>query len=101
MEEEDDVINLQESLTAALRDGEAAAAEQMVPEMHPAELAAVYESLAEDERAGLLKLLPADILPAFLQHLPPADAVTILGDMKDADLAPLLEEIPDDVLVDS
>lgn len=100
MEEEDDVINLQESLTAALRDGEAAAAEQMVPEMHPAELAAVYESLAEDERAGLLKLLPADILPAFLQHLPPADAVTILGEMKDADLAPLLEEIPDDVLVD-
>lgn len=100
MEEEDQEINLQERLTAAISDGETVVVQQLIPEMHAAELAAVYESMPEESRAVLLGLIPVEILPAILQHLPPADAVTILGEMKDPALAPVLEEIPDDVLVD-
>lgn len=100
MEEEDEIINLQERLTAAVRDGEPAAVLELMPAIHPAELAAAYESLAVDERAALLALIPAEMLPPFLQQLPVADAVTILGGLPDPGLARVLDEIPDDVLVD-
>ena len=100
MEEEDHEINLQERLTAAIRGGGTDSVQQLIPEMHAAELAAVYESMPEDERAALFEHIPVEILPAVLQELPAADAVTILGEMKDAVLAPVLDEIPDDVLVD-
>lgn len=100
MEEEENVINLQKRLTAAMRDGETEKAQALLPDIHPAELAAAYEALPEDERAALLMLIPAETLPAFLQQLPVADAVTILGEMKDAPLAAVLDEISDDVLVD-
>ena len=53
MEEEDHEINLQERLTAAIRGGGTDSVQQLIPEMHAAELAAVYESMPEDERAAL------------------------------------------------
>ncbi len=100
MEEEGSVINLQDQLTAAMRDGEAETARALLPDIHPAELAAAYESLPEEEREALRALISAEALPAFLQQLPLADAVMILVEMKDAPLAAVLDEIPDDVLVD-
>ncbi|HEX2749087.1 MAG TPA: magnesium transporter [Verrucomicrobiales bacterium] len=100
MEEEDPVINVQESLVAAMHEGDPAAALTLMPEIHPAELAAAYETLAEEERAALLPLIPAEALPPFLQQLPAADAVEILGGMPDGPLAAALEELSDDILVD-
>ena len=100
MEEEEGVINLQEQLTAAMHDGETEKARTLLPDIHPAELAAAYEGLPEEERAVLLALISTEALPAFLQQLPLADAVMILGEMKDPPLAAALDEIPDDVLVD-
>lgn len=100
MDGEDPLINLQERLTAAMHDGDAAAAQALMPEIHPAEMAAVYEALPDEERAAMLPLIPAEELPPFLQQLPVADAVTILAQMPDGPLAETLENIPDDVLVD-
>lgn len=100
MEEDEAVINLQEQLTAAMHDGEEATARNLVPEMHPAELAHVYEALPQEERDALQKLIPADALAPFLKQLPVADAVAILGTMNDAALGAVLEEISDDELVD-
>jgi magnesium transporter len=100
MEEENEVSSLQDRLTAAMHGGDAGAARALLPELHPAELAAAYEALPEEEREALLGLIPAEELPPFLQQIPPADAVLILGKMPDAPLAAVLEEIPDDVLVD-
>jgi magnesium transporter len=100
MEEEDISINVQERLVAAMREGDAAAAQALMPDIHPAELAAAYEALSHEERAALLSLIPAEALPPFLHQLPAADAVEILGTMKDVPLAAVLEEISDDTLVD-
>jgi magnesium transporter len=100
MEEDETVTNLQEQLTAAMHDGEEDTVRRLMPEMHPAELAAVYEGLPEEKRAALLPLIDEEALPAFLQQLPVADAVSILGEMPDDRLAATLEEIPDDKLVD-
>ncbi|HWB03036.1 MAG TPA: magnesium transporter [Verrucomicrobiales bacterium] len=100
MEEEDIVINVQERLVAAMQEDDAAAAQALMPDIHPAELAAAYEGLPGEKRAALLPLIPAEKLPPFLHQLPVADAVEILGTMQDAPLAAVLEEISDDILVD-
>lgn len=100
MDEEHEISSLQERLITAMHDGDSDAASTLLPELHPAELAAAYESLPEEERAALLTLIPAESLPPFLQQLPASDAVSILGGMPDGPLANTLEEIPDDVLVD-
>lgn len=100
MEEENEAGSLQQRLTAAMHDGDADAARALMPELHPAELAAAYESLPAEERSALLALIPAEELPPFLQQLPSADAIVILGTLADTPLAVVLEEIPDDVLVD-
>lgn len=100
MEEEDTVTNIQENLVAAMHEGDVAAARALMPDVHPAELAAAYEALPVEERAALLLLIPSDNLPGFLHQLPAADAVGILGGMPDAQLSATLEEISDDTLVD-
>ncbi len=100
MEEENSDTNLQERLTAAMLEGRPEEAQTLVPEMHAAELAAVWEAFEEEKRDSLLKLIPEEMLPEFLEHLPPVDAAVILGQMPDDQLAAVLDEIPDDVLVD-
>lgn len=87
-------------LAAALRDGDADLARSLVPDVHPADIAGIYEALPEERRGLIPEILPDETLAEVLPQLPLADAVHILGGLPGNRLAPILENIPDDILVD-
>jgi magnesium transporter len=75
-------------------------ARALLPELHAADLAAIFEQLREDERPELVKLVPEAEFADFIHQLPLTDAVEMLGQMPDERLRPMLEDLPDDTIVD-
>jgi magnesium transporter len=99
MEETETQIT-QHDLIDALAGGNAAQAQELVPQLHAADLAAAYEALPGEPAAVLLTLIPEDRLADFLTQLPLTDAEEILVALPDDRLAKVLDDIPDDILVD-
>ena len=100
MEEAEDGIITQQDLIDALREEDGARVLSLLPELHPADLAAAYEAVGRDAADRLLALIPNDRFAEFITQLPLTDAEEILVALPDARLAQVLDDIPDDMLVD-
>jgi magnesium transporter len=77
-----------------------AQARELLPELHAADLAAIFEQLHEDERPELVKMVPEAEFSDFIHQLPIGEAAEMLAAMPDSQLRSMLEELPDDTIVD-
>lgn len=100
MEEVEPGIITQQDLIDALRDEDEARVRTVVPELHPADLAAAYEAVGREAADRLLECIPEEMFAEFVTQLPLTDAEEILVALPDARLAKVLDDIPDDILVD-
>jgi magnesium transporter len=89
-----------ERFVDAFHDGRLEDARALLPELHAADLAGIFELLAPDERPELVKLVPENEFAEFIHQLPVGEAVTTLLAMPPEPLVQMLSEIPDDTLVD-
>ena len=99
-DEEHGETSIADRCTAVITSQQWDALPALLEEAHPADVAAAYQALPEEERASMAQHLPRDFLPLFLPQLPGSDAVEILGAMPDHDLSGVLDDLSDDVLVD-
>lgn len=90
----------QQDLIDALREERNDHARELAAALHPADLAAAYESLPGEPAAVLLTFLADGILAGVLTQLPLIDAEEILLALPDHRLTAVLDDIPDDILVD-
>jgi magnesium transporter len=98
--EELELPNPQDQFLEAFHEGKFEEAQTFVPDLHAADLAAIYEKLADEERPDLVKLVPDEEFAEFVHQLPITDASEILRNLGDAKLTATLKELPDDTIVD-
>ena len=91
---------VESEIEAALRSGDKRRALELCEELHPADAAAVFESLNENERSRFAELISNEAIASVVSFLPPADAVDLLHNLKGRDQSEILNDLPDDVTVD-
>lgn len=84
----------------ALHGGDERRAIELCEELHPADAAAVYESLDEHERGKFAEYISNEAIALIVSFLPPVGAVDLLKDLKGHDQSVILNDLPDDVMVD-
>ncbi|MFT5854888.1 MAG: Mg/Co/Ni transporter MgtE, partial [Verrucomicrobiales bacterium] len=84
----------------ALRAGDERRAMELCEELHPADAAAVFESLDDRERGRFTDLISNEAIALIVSFLPPAEAVDLLKNLKGHDQGEILNQLPDDVTVD-
>ncbi len=89
-----------ERFVDALHEGREEEARSLLPDLHAADLAAIYEQLPVEDRPGLLGMVPRDEFAEFVHQLPASDGVDILLASQQEDQKQVLAELPDDTLVD-
>ncbi|MGF1613534.1 MAG: magnesium transporter [Gammaproteobacteria bacterium] len=89
--------------------GDHGALQQRLATLHPAEIADLIESLPAPEREQLWHFVPDDLAGEVLVHLgeiartglvealPPQDVIAAAGFMETADLAEVIDELPEDL----
>jgi len=84
----------------ALRGGDEKLAMELCEELHPADAAAVFESLDGLERGRFAEYISNDAIALIVSFLPPVDAADLLKNLKGHDQSEILNGLPDDVTVD-
>lgn len=84
----------------ALRSGDERRAIKLCEKLHPADAAAVFESLDDRERGKFADYISNEAIALIVSFLPPADAVDLLKTLKAHDQSEILNDLPDDVTVD-
>jgi magnesium transporter len=92
--------SVESEIEDALRSGDERRAMELCEELHPADAAAVFESLDDRERGRFAKYISNEAIALIVSFLPPAEAVDLLNNLKGHDQAEILNDLPDDVTVD-
>ena len=91
---------VESEIEEALRSGDERRALELCEELHPADAAAVFESLDGTERGRFAEYISNEAIALIVSFLPPADAVDLLENLKSRDQSEILNDLPDDVTVD-
>ncbi len=92
--------SVESEIEEALRGGDERKAMQLCEELHPADAAAVFESLDDRERGRFAEYISNEAIALIVSFLPPAEAVDLLNNLKGHDQSEILNDLPDDVTVD-
>ncbi len=84
----------------ALESGDEKTVRRLAADMHPADAAAVFEGLTDEHRSRFAEFLRSDALKLIVTFLPPVEAADLLGNLPQSDNQEVLNQLPDDVLVD-
>ena len=103
----DESLVLQERIAALISEGDVAALEAMLEELHPSDIADVLESLGDALRLALVRALPLDLASETLAEmeegevraelltaLAPAEGAELLHELSDDDATDLVGELP-------
>jgi len=92
--------SVESEIEEALRGGDERKAMQLCEELHPADAAAVFESLDDRERGRFAEYISNEAIALIVSFLPPAEAVDLLNNLRGHDQSEILNDLPDDVMVD-
>ena len=92
--------SVEAEIEEALSSGDERRAMELCEELHPADAAAVFESLDDRERGRFAEYISNEAIALIVSFLPPAEAVDLLNNLKGHDQAVILNDLPDDVMVD-
>ena len=88
------------AILAAIESGDSAEVRRLTEGLHPADAAATFSSLDDENRELYVQFLKKDALELVISFLNPTEAGELLEDLPQNDLREVLDDLPDDVLVD-
>ena len=94
------MASIEKKIEKALSSGDERKAIKLCEKLHPADAAAVFESLDDAERQRFAEYISTDAITLIASFLPPAEAVDLLNNLKGLDQSKILNDLPDDVTVD-
>jgi magnesium transporter len=89
-----------EAIENALESADEARLQQLCASLHPADAAAVFTALDEDQQTHFARSLNTDALSLIASFLPAPEAADLIADLPEDERGEILESLPDDVVTD-
>ncbi len=93
-------MTVPEAIESALEGGDEARLQQLCASLHPADAAAAFTALDEDQQLRFAKFLDNDALSLIASFLPAPESADLIAGLPEGDQGEVLENLPDDVVTD-
>ena len=93
-------MRIPESIEKAIESGNEAELKDICRGLHPADAAAAFTSLDEDQQELFAKFLDNEALSLITSFLPAPESADLVAGLEEQDRSVILESLPDDVVAD-